>query len=262
MAAQKEIRQIVCGGCVGYGFDKDIFMAGIARKRPDYITYDCGSIDPGPYYLGEGVCFIPKIAAKIDLDIALSAGILNKIPVILTTAGGSGANVHLNYFLEVLFPLAVIGQEHHFGVGTVYQAAFQQRSGFVALFSGADLQLGQRILNQGGFSAGQRFTDAAGQIERGRTCGDDADIGYVIDYQLEVETDVRNFLRFINDEETIIADKRPQLVYRLTGEIALNGDVFTAYQKAGSGFSFQEFMNQRGFSGASGTINDDHFPRF
>jgi len=106
MTAQKEIKQIVCGGCLGYGFDKDIFLGAISRNRPDYITYDCGSIDSGPYYLGEGVCFIPKITAKIDLDIALSAGIPNKIPIILTTAGGSGANVHLNFLLEVIKEIA------------------------------------------------------------------------------------------------------------------------------------------------------------
>lgn len=118
MSVQKEIRQLVCGGCLGYGFDKDIFVSGIARNRPDYITYDCGSIDPGPYYLGEGVSFVPKIAAKIDLDITLSAAIPNRIPVILTTAGGSGANVHLDFLLEIIREIA---RERHltFRVATI-----------------------------------------------------------------------------------------------------------------------------------------------
>jgi len=102
---QQEIKVLVPGGCLGYGFDKDIFLEGVARN-PDVISFDAGSIDPGPYYLGEGVSFVSKVAVKIDLDIVLTAAIENKIPLILTSAGGSGANIHLDNMLEIIKEIA------------------------------------------------------------------------------------------------------------------------------------------------------------
>ncbi len=100
----KEMKVLVPGGMVGYGFDKDIFMHG--ARQADVIAYDAGSIDPGPYYLGEGVSFVPKLSAKIDLDAVITGGIRNKVPVILTSAGGSGANVHLSSMLEIIKEIA------------------------------------------------------------------------------------------------------------------------------------------------------------
>lgn len=69
----EEVRVLVPGGAVGYGFDKEIFRNVLARQS-HVIAYDAGSIDPDPYYLGEGVPFVPRLAAKIDIDILIEQG--------------------------------------------------------------------------------------------------------------------------------------------------------------------------------------------
>lgn len=86
---------------LGYGFPMESFEAGMAKK-PDVIAVDGGSTDPGPYYLGSGLSFTDRKAVKRDLRIMISAALEAGIPVIVGTAGGSGAGSHLDWCSDIV----------------------------------------------------------------------------------------------------------------------------------------------------------------
>jgi hypothetical protein len=75
---------------LGYGFPESSFLKGLA-KSPDLIATDGGSTDPGPYYLGAGKSFTDREFVKRDLTYMIKAGVGRGIPVVVGTAGGSGA---------------------------------------------------------------------------------------------------------------------------------------------------------------------------
>lgn len=97
----KEIRVLSPTAILGYGFPVESFMAGLER-RPDVIAVDAGSTDPGPYYLGAGISFTDRRAVYRDLSLMLKAGQELNIPVLIGSAGGSGAEPHLRWNLEII----------------------------------------------------------------------------------------------------------------------------------------------------------------
>ncbi len=100
-----EIRILSPTAILGYGFPLNSFSRGM-EKNPHIIAVDAGSTDPGPYYLGSGVSFTDREAVKRDLAVILKAGKENKIPVIIGSAGGSGADSHLNWCLDIVREIA------------------------------------------------------------------------------------------------------------------------------------------------------------
>ncbi|MGF7186400.1 hypothetical protein GGQ84_002502 [Desulfitispora alkaliphila] len=96
-----EIRILSPTAILGYGFPIESFREGLNRE-PHVIAVDAGSTDPGPYYLGAGVSFTNRESVKRDLRLMLKAGKEHNIPVIVGSAGGSGADVHLNWCVEVV----------------------------------------------------------------------------------------------------------------------------------------------------------------
>ena len=101
----KEIRVLSPVGMLGYGFPAESFQKGL-EKKPHVIAADAGSTDAGPHKLGAGVGIVSKEATKKDLTLMLTAGCENKIPVIIGSAGGSGAEVHLNWTSEIVKEIA------------------------------------------------------------------------------------------------------------------------------------------------------------
>ncbi len=97
----KEFRVLSPTAILGYGFPEESFNKGMELK-PHVIAVDAGSTDPGPYYLGSGKSFTDRNAVKRDLAYMIKAGIENKIPVIVGTAGGSGADEHLHWCVEIV----------------------------------------------------------------------------------------------------------------------------------------------------------------
>ena len=63
-------------------------------------------MDPGPYYLGAGVPFVSRRAAKRDLGLMLEAGVRNKVPIIIGSAGGGGGADHVNWTRDLIDELA------------------------------------------------------------------------------------------------------------------------------------------------------------
>ncbi|MBC7364105.1 MAG: acyclic terpene utilization AtuA family protein, partial [Candidatus Aminicenantes bacterium] len=103
---------------LGYGFPESSFRRGLSRK-PDLIAADAGSTDPGPYYLGAGKSFTNRTAVKRDLRLMIKAGVEKNIPVIIGTAGGSGARPHLEWCLDIVKEIAR-EEKLHFKLGIAW----------------------------------------------------------------------------------------------------------------------------------------------
>lgn len=100
---------------LGYGFPESSFRRGLSRQ-PDLIAADAGSTDPGPYYLGAGKSFTNRTAVKRDLRLMIKAGVEKNIPVIIGSAGGSGARPHLEWCLDIVREIAR-EEKLHFKLG-------------------------------------------------------------------------------------------------------------------------------------------------
>jgi len=107
----KSIKVLSATAILGYGFPLASFEAGM-KMKPDCIAVDAGSTDPGPYYLGAGVSFTDYLAVKRDLFIMIQAGIEHNIPVLIGSAGGSGAKPHLDWTVKIIKEIAVENKLH------------------------------------------------------------------------------------------------------------------------------------------------------
>ena len=105
MADKNTFRVLSPTAILGYGYPLASFEAGL-RRKPDLIGVDAGSTDPGPYYLGSGKSFTDRACVKRDLRPMLRAGIDNKIPVVIGSAGGAGAEMHLAWCREIVEEIA------------------------------------------------------------------------------------------------------------------------------------------------------------
>lgn len=116
--SQKEFKVLSPTAILGYGFPEESFARGIEYK-PDLIAVDAGSVDPGAYYLGAGKSFTNRTGVKRDLALMLKAGIEKNIPVMIGTAGGSGAKSHVHWCRDIILEIA---KEYglHFKMGIIY----------------------------------------------------------------------------------------------------------------------------------------------
>ncbi|MCL2527217.1 MAG: DUF1446 domain-containing protein [Defluviitaleaceae bacterium] len=101
----KEFKILSPTAILGYGFPMPSWEAGM-KRNPDVIAVDAGSTDPGPYYLGAGISFTDREAVKRDLAIMIPAALDAGIPVIIGSAGGSGAAPHLQWNREIIEEIA------------------------------------------------------------------------------------------------------------------------------------------------------------
>jgi hypothetical protein len=90
---------------LGYGFPESSFARGLSFD-PDLIAVDAGSTDPGPFYLGSGSSFVPREAVKRDLAYLLRAACSRRVPLLIGSAGGSGAKPHLAWCREIILEVA------------------------------------------------------------------------------------------------------------------------------------------------------------
>lgn len=101
----EELRVLSPTAILGYGFPMESFVEGM-KRAPHVIAVDAGSSDPGPYYLGAGKSFTDRNSVKRDLEIMIPAAIEAGIPVIVGTAGGSGATPHLDWAVDIVKEIA------------------------------------------------------------------------------------------------------------------------------------------------------------
>ncbi|EDJ1003492.1 3-methylaspartate ammonia-lyase [Salmonella enterica] len=90
---------------LGYGFPEESFRKAM-EESPDLIAVDAGSSDPGPHYLGAGKPFTDLAGVKRDLRYIITAGVKHNIPVVIGTAGGSGAAPHLEWCRQIILEIA------------------------------------------------------------------------------------------------------------------------------------------------------------
>ncbi len=88
-------------GILGYGFPQESFLRGIEQK-PDAIVVDAGSTDAGPHKLGAGCAIVSRMAMYQDLQMFVQYGVKAGIPVVIGSAGGAGADVHVRWTLDIL----------------------------------------------------------------------------------------------------------------------------------------------------------------
>lgn len=88
-------------GMLGYGINEEALTAGVARA-PHVIGADAGSTDAGPQKLGAGIGDVSRATSFRDIRALLRAQRSAKVPIIIGSAGGSGAAPHVAWTWEIL----------------------------------------------------------------------------------------------------------------------------------------------------------------
>ena len=101
----KEIKCLSATGQLGHGIIADAFRRGVERS-PDVIGADMGSTDIGPYYLGSGNTESSIDMIDRNLELVVVAGPQMGVPVIIGSAGSSGALPHIEKTLAALSRVA------------------------------------------------------------------------------------------------------------------------------------------------------------
>ncbi len=96
---------VSASGILGYGFPERSLATALERK-PDMIGVDGGSSDPGPHYLGSGKTLNSRLAMKRDLRLLLRGAVANRIPMMIGTCGGAGAEPHLQACAAIVREIA------------------------------------------------------------------------------------------------------------------------------------------------------------
>jgi len=105
IASNDEIRILTPSGMLGYGFPVDHFKLGLAQK-PHAITIDSGSTDSGPQKLGLGEMTCSREAYVKDIEVLLAAQHQHRIPLLISSAGGDGSNLHVEAFRGIIAEIA------------------------------------------------------------------------------------------------------------------------------------------------------------
>jgi hypothetical protein len=100
-----EIRILTPSGMLGYGFPLDHFKRGLALE-PHAITIDSGSTDSGPQKLGLGEMTCSREAYIKDLEVLLGAQHEAGVPLLISSAGGDGSNLHVDAFRDMIAEIA------------------------------------------------------------------------------------------------------------------------------------------------------------
>jgi hypothetical protein len=117
-ASNDEIRILTPSGMLGYGFPVDHFKTGLALK-PHAITIDSGSTDSGPQKLGLGEMTCSREAYVKDLEVLLEAQHAARIPLLMSSAGGDGSNLHVDVFRDIIVEIAQ-RRGWHFKLASIY----------------------------------------------------------------------------------------------------------------------------------------------
>ncbi|MBO5668527.1 MAG: acyclic terpene utilization AtuA family protein [Lentisphaeria bacterium] len=102
---KESLRYLSLCGLLGYGYAPESLKNALAQEL-DFIGVDAGSTDPGPYYLGSGKGFVKPLQVKRDLQLILPEIKRRRIPLIIGSAGGSGAAKHVDSVLEIIREIA------------------------------------------------------------------------------------------------------------------------------------------------------------
>ena len=96
-----EIKCLSATGQLGHGIITESLQRGV-ECEPDVIGADMGSTDIGPYYLGSGETESSDDIIDRDLELVLVARRNLDVPLIIGSAGSSGAAPHLKATLQAV----------------------------------------------------------------------------------------------------------------------------------------------------------------
>ena len=86
---------------LGYGFPEASFNKAMGLDI-DLIAVDAGSMDAGPYHLGSGAQYVGRAALQRDLTLIVQGALQQQCPLVVGSAGFSGASPALDEVLEII----------------------------------------------------------------------------------------------------------------------------------------------------------------
>src|SRR3546814_7953560 len=112
---------IICpNGHLGFApLRPESFQLGVAT-RPDYIAADSGSDDVGPVPLGSDTSTSPQAWQRHDLEQMLLAARKSGVPMIIGSAGDTGANSRVDLYVRMIRELAAQHGLAPFKIGYFY----------------------------------------------------------------------------------------------------------------------------------------------
>src|SRR5690625_3327663 len=117
---KKELRIICSNGHLGFAPTKEeSFYIGVATK-PDYYCADSGSDDIGASALGADRSVSMYKWQKHDLELMLLASRKQNVPMIIGSAGDTGANSRVDMYVQIIKDLAIEHQLPPFKIGYFY----------------------------------------------------------------------------------------------------------------------------------------------
>ena len=97
-------------GMLGYGFTDAHVIAGLEEtsklSSPTAIILDSGSTDSGPGKLVLGGMSCPRASYERDMGKLIKLGRKFNVPIIISSAGGDGADEHVDVILDIIRELA------------------------------------------------------------------------------------------------------------------------------------------------------------
>jgi hypothetical protein len=116
----RSLRIICPNGHLGFApIRVDSFRLGVAA-RPDYIAADSGSDDVGPIPLGTDTSTSPLAWQTHDLEHMLLASRELCVPMIIGSAGDTGANSRVDLYVRIIKELAAKHRMRPFKLGYFY----------------------------------------------------------------------------------------------------------------------------------------------
>lgn len=101
----KECRFIAASGMLGIGVNEESLVEAL-KEEPHFIASDAGTTDAGPFALGMGISAFPRAAIKRDIGVLMRHARPRNIPVLLGSVGTGGADVHVDWVLDIVAEVA------------------------------------------------------------------------------------------------------------------------------------------------------------
>ncbi|MEO8104623.1 MAG: acyclic terpene utilization AtuA family protein [Betaproteobacteria bacterium] len=156
--------RIICpNGHLGFApIRPESFRLGVAA-RPDYIAADSGSCDIGPVPLGTDTSTSPLGWQTHDLELMLVASRELGVPMLIGSAGDTGANSRVDLYVKIIQELATKHRLPRFKVGYFYSEvdipALRRRMAAGEVVEGLD---GRDALSMSELDATERIVAMAG----------------------------------------------------------------------------------------------------
>lgn len=87
-------------GQLGYGVPEESINKALSNYDVDVIAIDAGSVDQGPFYLGQGESHTNDAIIRRDLELVLQAAEKADAPLLIGTLASAGSQIHLDNAAE------------------------------------------------------------------------------------------------------------------------------------------------------------------